>query len=292
MLDLVDDLILAILDQEWTTTPPPAKPEFLFAVPDEDWLNRVQSGTGPRLNIYLYEVSENRNFRRPAWDNVQGPAGAVTPSAPPAYIDCHYLVSAWSQIEDTDLASPTHDEHQLLAEALRILLRNPEVVPGALGVAGGGPVFQEAHVCLTVAPPEPPRVLNDFWSTMKLPWRPAIMLVITAPLDLLRDAGPTPVLTTLIRRFVLRDSPAVEEEIMIGGLVVRAADQSPIIGAAVTRLATNDIAVTDAQGRYVFGGLPRGVQAFRASAAGMAAVVRNIDVPADPPAAHIFQLSP
>lgn len=296
MLNLVDDLILRVLDQGWPATPPPAKPGFFFTIPDEDWLRRVRSGVGLRLNIYLYEISENRNFRRAAWDNVPLASGEVSLSQPPAYIDCHYLISAWSQVEDSEMASPVLDEHQSLAEAMRILVRNPDVVPGALGLAGGGPVFQEAHVYLTVAPPEPSRVLNDFWSTMKLPWRPAIMLVVTAPLDVLKDSDPSPVLTTLLWRFVPIGSPATEpateEEIMIGGLVLNAADQSPIPGATVTRLDTNEAATTDARGRYVFAGLQRGVHTFRASATGLTTVVFRIDIPTDPPAKHVIQLSP
>jgi Pvc16 N-terminal domain/Carboxypeptidase regulatory-like domain len=292
MLNLVDDLIRRVLDQGWPTTPPPAKPGFFFTVPDEDWLTKVRSGVGLRLNIYLYEISENRSFRRASWDNVTLTSGDIVASQPPTYIDCHYLISAWSQVEDSELASPVLDEHQSLAEALRILLRNPDVVPGALGVIGGGPVFQEAHVYLTVAPPEPPRVLNDFWSTMKLPWRPAIMLVVTAPLDVLRDADPSPPLTTLIRRFTLVGTATIEEEIMIGGLVVKAADQSPIAGATVTRLANNQVATTDALGRYAFTGLPPGVHIFRAAAPSMSPVDRSINVPSDPPETHVIQLSP
>jgi hypothetical protein len=107
----------------------------------------------------------------------------------------------------------------------------------------------------------------------------------------LRDADPSPVLTTLIRRFVPIGSPVTEEDIMIGGLVVKAADQSPILGATVTRLATNETVITDAHGRYIFTGLQRGVHTFRASATGMTAVVRSIDIPLDPPATHIIQLS-
>ena len=53
MLNLVDDLILRILDQGWPAIPPPAKPGFFFTVPDEDWLTKVRSGVGLRLNIYL-----------------------------------------------------------------------------------------------------------------------------------------------------------------------------------------------------------------------------------------------
>jgi hypothetical protein len=292
MLNLVDNVISSVLDSGWTTTPPPVKPGFYFAVPDEDWHTKVKAGLGLRLNIYLYEVRENRNFRRAEWDTLPLPGGNAVLSQPPVYLDCHYLISAWSAAEDSEMTSPVLDEHQVLAEAMRVLLRNPDVVPGALGVPGGSPVFQEGHIYLTVAPPEPPRVLNDFWSTMKLPWRPAVMLVVTAPLDLLLDAPPSPVVTTLIQRYALIGGRTVEEWIDIGGLVVRATDQSPIAGATVVRLDNNDTATTDAQGRYVFTGIRRGTYTFGASATGMTAVQRAIDIPGDPPATHIFQLAP
>src|SRR5205085_7671664 len=105
-------------------------------------------------------------------------------------------------------------------------------------------VFQNAHVYLNVVAPEPPRVLNDFWSTMKLPWRPAVMLVVTAPLDLLKDSAPGPVMTTLIQRYAIIGTTTVEELITIGGLVLKAADDSPIAGATVARLDSNDTATT------------------------------------------------
>ena len=127
---------------------------------------------------------------------------------------------------------------------------------------------------------------------MKLPWRPGVMLVVTAPLDLLVDSPPSPLVTTLIQRFAQIGSATIEELIDIGGLVLKAADQTPIPGALVERLDSKDTATADAQGRFVFTGIGRGVHRFRASATGMTPVERNIDVPADPPATHVFQLSP
>src|SRR6185369_1073236 len=100
-------------------------------------------------------VRENRDFRRASWDNVPVTTNTVALSQPPVYLDCHYLISAWSATDDTDATSPVPDEHQVLSEAMRVLLRNADVVPAALAVPGGGQVFQNAHVYLSVALPEP-----------------------------------------------------------------------------------------------------------------------------------------
>lgn len=291
MLDLIDTLIERVLDTGWTTTPPPSKPGFFFTVPDQDWRTKVLAGLGMRLNIYMYEIRENRNFRRGEWDPISLPDNTVAMSQPPVYLDCHYLISAWSSTEDSEMTNPVLDEHQTMAEALRVLLRNPDVVPGALGLAGGA-VFQNAHVYLTVAPPEPPRVLNDFWSTMQLPWRPAVMLVVTAPLDLLLDSAPSPIVTTLIQRYALIGTSGLEQRIDMGGFVVKALDGSTIAGATLNWVDGNQTAITDSQGRFIFTGLMPGVHSFTASAPGMTSLNRNIDIPADPPATHVFKLSP
>jgi hypothetical protein len=291
MLNHLDALIRKVLDTGWTAMPPPAKPDFFFTVPDEAWRAKVKNAPRMRLNIYLYELRENRDFRRADPDLVSLPDRSVVASQPPAYFDCHYLLSAWSPSEDSEMFDPVRDEHEVLAEAMRVLLRNPDVVPGALGVHDGV-VFTNAHIYFTVAPPEPPRVLNDFWSTMKLPWRPAVMLVATAPIDLLQDFAPSPIVTTFVQRYSLDNGVSAEELAAIGGFVVKASDGKPIPNGSVVRLATGEASLTDAQGRYTFVGLSRGKHKFRAQAPGMQAIERDIDVPVDPPDTHVFKLTP
>src|SRR5262245_54893015 len=120
MLDLLDNLIATVLDTGWIATPPPAKPGFFFSVPDEDWRAKVNEGLGLRLNIYLYEMRENRDFHRSSWDVVELSDRSAVLSMPPIYFDCHYMISAWSPSEDSEAVTPVRDEHQALAEALRV----------------------------------------------------------------------------------------------------------------------------------------------------------------------------
>jgi hypothetical protein len=290
MLNLLDQVIRAVLDTGWTASGAPAKPGFYFTPPDADWRQKVKQGTEERLNIYLYEVRENTDFRRSGRDIIER-NGIYERSSPPTYLDVQYLLSAWSPAEDAEATTPVLDEHRLLAEALRVLLRNPDVRPGALGIAGGGPVFQQAHVFLSLGAPETPRVLNDFWSTMKLPWRPAILLTATAPLDLLQDEAVGPPVVTLVQRTLLIGTSAVEERVLIGGRVLRAADDAPVVGASVRRIETGEEAPTDGQGRFSFGGLRRGTHRLRVSAPGLTPIERDLDVPDGPSDQHTFRLS-
>jgi len=296
MLNLLDLTLRQVLDSGWTPVPPPAKPAFFFTVPDDAWQTRVRADTNLRLNLYLYEVRENRAFRRAEWDTLPASATATVQSQPPVYLDCHYLVSAWSPAEDTEATSPVLDEHLVLAEALRVLLSTPTVTPQSVGILGGSPVFEQADVCLSVAPPEASRVLNDFWSTMRLPWRPAIQVVATAPLDLLTDLAPTQRLTTLIQRYASVGQAGVDERVSIGGWVLLDADASPISGARVERLAldtgaTLESATTDTQGRFTFEGLGPGTQRLRASREGLNPLQRDLNIPNETPDDHVFRLS-
>lgn len=301
MLNLLDQVIEEVLDTDWPASPPgPTKPGFYFAMPDENWRKRVSQGPEVRLNVYLYELRENRDFRRSSWDNIATPTtGVVQPSMPPVYLDCHYLITAWSPIVDSDAVSPIPDEHQALAEALRVLMRNPDVNPAALGITSGGPVFQEAHVYLTVAPPEVPRVFNDFWSTMKLPWRPAIQLIATAPLDLLRDDVVGPALLTVVQRYVRMDTTGTPGEvILIGGWVLKNADDRPVPNAAIRRvrgIAPNQEVLeevkTDAQGRFVFTGLRGTTHTFRAIAPGFTDLERTLNISTASLSDHVFKLT-
>jgi hypothetical protein len=296
MLNLLDLTLRQVLDSGWTPTPPPAKPGFFFTIPDADWLTRVKTDTNLRLNLYLYEFRENRDFRRAEWDTIATSATTAVLSRAPVYVDCHYLVSAWSPAEDSEATTPVLDEHQVLAEALRVLLRTPTVTPQGLGIIGGGPVFEQADVCLTVAAPETPRVLNDFWSTMRLPWRPAVQVIATAPIDLLQDTPPAPLLATIVRRSVPTGAATVDESITIAGWVLRNADGSPLVGASVDRLDVNTGAVLEtstanALGHFTFEGLRRGVVRLRASAAGHAPLQRDLNLPQTVPNDHVFRLA-
>jgi hypothetical protein len=214
-------------------------------------------------------------------------------SQPPSYFDCHYLISAWSASARNEIAPPTAEEHALLGAALRVLLRTPDIILAAIGIAGGGPVFREGHLYFAVSAPDSPRVVNDFWSTMRMPWRPTFSLIATAPVDPGVDTPPAPLMTTFVQRYGGVDSPPAdfEELIQIGGWVLNAADDTPITGATVERLETGEQSTTDSRGQYTFVGLRRGVQRFRASAPAKAPLEQNIDIPAGAPDTHIFRLS-
>lgn len=288
MLNLLDEVIERVFSTDWSS--PPALPTIAFGVPDEDFRTRLEA---PTINVYLAEIRENRDLRRSQYDRVVLPDNITVLSQPPTYLDCHYLISAWSPTLESEIASPTVEEHALLGATLRVLVRNPDVVPGALGVAGGSAVFLDGHVYLSVAPPDAPRVVHEFWSTMKLPWRPTITLIATAPVDPNKDDPAGPLVVTFVQRTGAIGAPpnTFEEQIQIGGWVVRQLDDQPIARATVRHLASGEEVTTDAQGRFSFSGLQPGVHRFRASAPGRLPLEQDIDVPNGDAESHVFRLA-
>jgi hypothetical protein len=132
---------------------------------------------------------------------------------------------------------------------------------------------------------------------MKLPWRPAIQLVVTAPLDLLVDAAPDTLVATLVERYVVWDGspppPAgaarFEEWVTIGGWVTRSSDGSAVPGATVTRVATGETVTADERGRFTIVGLRRGAHTLRASWQGLSDE-HSVDVPDGLMAQHTFRI--
>jgi hypothetical protein len=98
---------------------------------------------------------------------------------------------------------------------------------------------------------------------------------------------------TFVQRYgILGPSATVfEEMVQIGGWVLLLAGDVPIPGAAVTRVATGEQVLTDAQGRFSFAGLQPGIHRIRASAAGLATIERDLNIPNGPPDSHVFRLS-
>jgi hypothetical protein len=311
VLRSVDETLAKLLTKGWV--PPAATPEVIFEPPDGDaWRARVKNLGKVSLNVYLIDVRENATFRRSDWDSLEQADDAKVSWRPPAYVDAHYLVSAWSPATDDSPIGQTKDEHFVLSEALRRLLRNPEVLPhGVLDDPTYPPskldtredVFNDWRMYLTTAASESSRALSEFWTTMKQPWRPAIQLIVTAPLDLRSPLVPDgPPVTTFVRRYTSFTSdiendpnptgPLIEEAIDFGGRVLRQSNNTPIKDANVVYVRTGRTMKTDEFGHFVLAGLRRGRHTIRVSAPGFVlAIQRDLDVPDGPLADHTFKLS-
>jgi hypothetical protein len=90
-----------------------------FATPDGNF--PPTSVTLPAIDLFLYEIAENHDLRsfEPAVERRNDGHAERVPA--PVRVDCHYLVTAWGK---SGALQPEQDEHRMLGEVMRVLLRH------------------------------------------------------------------------------------------------------------------------------------------------------------------------
>lgn len=157
-----------------------ANVEVAFDAPTKDWASRR---TGPTLNLYLYDIQEDMQRRAVQFEEVRDNRGIVTDRRMlPRKFRLSYLVTAWTQRPE--------DEHRLLGAVLGCFLRS-DALPSE--VLKGSAADAEEPIRTTIGLPLPKdRQLSDIWSALGGELKPALDLVVTAPLDArrLQEVGP------------------------------------------------------------------------------------------------------
>ncbi len=239
-----------------------AEVDINFEMPTKDWSAGLAR---PTLNLYLFDIRENLEFRENDWMRERTNGEAVK-RLTPSRIDLAYLVTAWT--------SAVEDEHRLLWYTLAGLFRHPELPEKYLK----GPLAgQVVPIRFKVAQPD--GVLKnpaDFWSAMENRLKPAVNLVVTVPLDLAVEIKGPIVLT---KRLSMELSPgaAKDEIVQIAGRV--RIGGRPATGASVL-LEEKGLSVrADAEGHYTFPNMPAGAYTLVVTPPGKAAKRRKIAVP-------------
>src|SRR5512136_1093531 len=88
-----------------------------FATPDDQF--PPSNVTLPAIDLFLYDVRENRDLRSNEWIVERQSSGAATREKSPVRVDCSYLITAWASA--TSNTAPL-DEHRLLGEVMTALL--------------------------------------------------------------------------------------------------------------------------------------------------------------------------
>jgi hypothetical protein len=142
--------------------------ELAFEAPTTDWTARRNA---PTVNVFLYDIREDPTRRSTGNLEVFERDRLVAHRKPPRWFRLSYLVTAWT--------NRPQDEHRLLSEALTCLAAHGrldgEWLTGSLAdlgltvlVESGGPVSEG-------------RAATDVWSALGGRLKPAINLVVTAP---------------------------------------------------------------------------------------------------------------
>jgi hypothetical protein len=293
MISALDTLVRDLIQSRLPALAGPT--QVGFEPPNEDWRLAVVGAGEERLNLYLYETRENVKLRSNARIREPQNGGYVERAVSPR-LDCRYLVTAWSPASfSPPMVEPTRHEHELLGRLAAVLFRHQPLVVSEVYAPGPVPgtipgALQEQPLPLEVALPDGLRGPGDFWTTMKVGWKPALDLTVTIPVVLDEPDWESPAVTTLSLDARQRHAPATARAwLSIGGRVLAGVDAAPVGGAWVelsglTPPAVQGVVrrlVTRSDGRFLFSRLATGRYRIRAVAPSLGELTppRDVDVP-------------
>jgi Pvc16 N-terminal domain len=246
-----------------------------FAPPNADWKAAVVAAAEERVNLYLYDLRENTRLRTNDRDRRPRNSGYVETSPSPR-LDCTYLVTAWSPVTFTAALDPAREEHALLYKVAAVLMHARPLVaaevftkpiPSLNTLAAVPAELKTFPLPLSVALPDAVKEPTEFWTTMKVDWKPALHLTVTIPVTLDEPEFLAPAVTTLTGIYAQAGvALATERVVSVGGRVLQGVGATPVGGAKVTiagvtppAVATiRKVAVTGSDGRFVFSPMAAG----------------------------------
>lgn len=254
MFNLIDDTLKSLLD----AAPPSAAgvhfgtADISFETPDKVFAPKQGDVA---INLFLYEVIENRELRQAVPDR-DAMNGRAFRRRAPLRVDCSYMVTAWSRRTGPDKVAA---EHQLLGQAFNWLSRFP-VIPEVYLLAGGFANQLYAPPTM-VAQMDGAKSAGEFWSALGIPPRPYFNLIVTICMDLEQSVEDS-LVTTVSSSYGGLGTAAAEELVMIGGTVW---DRSgnPVRDAWVrlepsAPLLRSQIQVSDRAGHFIFEHVAKG----------------------------------
>ena len=200
MIDDLDRTLAALLKSELPTSIVDHV-AVSFAAPDSQF--PPAAVPLPAINLFLYDVRENRDLRNTEWLVERRDEGTAFRRRAPVRVDCSYLVTAWPSDAVPD---PSQDEHHILGEVMKVLLRHP-VIPETMlqgSLSGQDPPLP----AITIQPSEL-QSWGDFWQAIgskpkaALNYKVTIGIPVGAPVETER-----PVIDkTLVFQASLEDRP-------------------------------------------------------------------------------------
>jgi hypothetical protein len=155
-----------------------------FATPNDQFPPTTVSL--PAVDLFLYDIRENRELRTGEWVIERRNNGQVAQQRPPVRIDCSYLITAWpSEGSNT----PALDEHRLLGEVMKVLLRYPLIPEAVLqGMLRDQPYMPPA----ATLQPGHLQNLGEFWQALGGKPKAALNYTVTVSLQVAaaEEIGP------------------------------------------------------------------------------------------------------
>ena len=213
-----------------------------FETPDKDFKPEADTA----VNLFLYEVQENRALRNnaPIIDRV---GDQYISQPPPLRVDCTYLVTTWSS-ETGEVKAK--EEHKLLGLALLWLSRFPVIQNGFLQGSLKNPP-QLYPLPTMVAQMKADQSMGQFWSALGVAPRPAFSLTVTITMQPFDQADQYPVVQAIQVETASLIHPALAGRVLDKTMV-------PVPGAKITVVETGQETTAGPGGDFTFTGLAFG----------------------------------
>jgi hypothetical protein len=155
-----------------------------FAAPDDQF--PPSSVKLPAIAFFLYEVRENTDLRTNQWELDRRQDGVTTRKRPPVRVDCFYLITAWPS---ESAPNPAQDEHRLLGEVLKVLLRYRAIPSSFLR---GDLIGLEPPLRARIIAENQLQSLGEFWQAMGGKPKATLHYAITLSVDVFEpeEVGP------------------------------------------------------------------------------------------------------
>jgi len=147
-----------------------------FATPDDQF--PPSSVTLPAIDLFLYDVRENRELRSNEWVVERNGDGTASRKRSPVRVECSYLITAWASESST---TPAQDEHRLLGEVMQVLLRYSTIPDPVLQ---GNLAGQEPPLPAITLQPGHLQSMGEFWQALGGKPKAALNYTVTIGLDI------------------------------------------------------------------------------------------------------------
>ncbi len=129
-----------------------------FDPPDDQF--PPQGVTLPAIDLFLYDIRENRDLRSNDFRERRDSNGSTVKRLPLVRVDCSYLITAWPS---QGAPNRSEDEHRLLGAVMMALLRHPKLPETVLQ---GALQDQELPLPTTALQPGHLQSQGEFWQAL------------------------------------------------------------------------------------------------------------------------------
>jgi hypothetical protein len=186
MFQDLDATLAALLEKELAIN----NVAISFAAPNDQF--PPTSVSLPALSLFLYDMRENTGLRNTQWEEERQTNGMISRKRPPARVDCSYLITAWPS---ESAPNPAQDEHRLLGQVMKVLLRHRAIPHTYLK---GEMVGQDPPVCARLISDNQLHSLGEYWQALGGKPRATLHYSVTLSVDVFEPADVGPEVKTKI----------------------------------------------------------------------------------------------